>query len=181
MITVDPVVASTVRLALALLFAAAAWHKLRAPGEFLAAVRAYRLAPERTVRPLAAALVVGEAAAVVLLLVPGWSRLGAAVAAALLGLYAFAIAVNLARGRRDLDCGCGGPGARRPVSGALVGRDLALLGAALVLLAPVSGRSPTWVDVGTVLAATATLAALWTGLARLEANRPGMARIRGVA
>lgn len=181
MTAMDPVVTSTVRLALGLLFAGAAWHKLRAPAEFTAAVRAYRLAPQRAVPLLAAALVASEVAATGLLLAPKGSRLGALVAAALLGLYGLAIAVNLARGRRDLDCGCGGPGARLPVSGTLVARNLVFSTGALVLLAPASGRPMTWVDVTTVLAATATLAALSAGIARLEANRPGVARIRGAA
>ena len=39
----------------------------------------------------------------------------AAAAALLLALYAGAIGVNLARGRRDIDCGCGGPASRQPI------------------------------------------------------------------
>jgi hypothetical protein len=56
-----------------------------------------------------------------------------------------------------------------------------LLAGALLLLAPTSGRLLTGVDAITVLAATATLAALGTGVAHLDANRGGMAHIRGAA
>ena len=181
MIVLDPVVTWTLRLALALLFAGAAWHKLGAPGEFAAAVRAYRLVPNPIGAPVVAMLVFGEALATGLLLGPAWYRLGAALAAALLALYAGAVAVNLARGRRDLDCGCAGPGARRPVSGALVVRNLVLLSGALVLLGPGTERLLTWIDVTTVLAATATLGAVWGAVVGLEVNRPALARIRGVA
>jgi hypothetical protein len=106
---------------------------------------------------------------------------GALVAALLLLVYALAIAINLARGRRDLDCGCAGPGNRRPVRGMLVARNLLYAAMALVLLLPDSGRSLVWVDATTALAATLTLAALAAGLARLDANRPALARIRGTA
>ena len=181
MITLDPVVGWTLRLGLALLFAGAAGHKLRAPGEFVAAVRVYRLVPRLVVVPVAALLVLGEATAAVSLLGPSSYRHGAALAAGLLALYAGAIAVNLARGRRDLDCGCAGPGGRRAVSASLVVRNLVLIVAACLLLGPADGRAPTWLDVTTVLAATATLAALWAAAGQLDANRPALARLRGAA
>jgi len=38
----------------------------------------------------------------------------------LLALYTLAVVVNLARGRREIDCGCFGPAARQPLSAALV-------------------------------------------------------------
>src|SRR5262249_14927936 len=63
---------------------------------------------------------------------------GLAWAAALLGLYAAAIAVNLARGRRHLDCGCTGPALRRPISGWLVLRNLVLVAIAPADLAPLA-------------------------------------------
>jgi hypothetical protein len=181
MITLDPVVSWTLRLGLGLLFGSATWHKLRAPAGFAAAVRAYRLVPERAVVPVAGVLVLSEAMTTGLLLGPASYRLGAALAAALSALYAGAIAANLARGRRDLDCGCAAPGARRPVSAALVVRNVVLIAAALLLLGPGSGRAITWVDVVTVLAATATGGALWAGVGQLDANRPALARLRGAA
>ena len=181
MTTLDPAVAWTLRLSLALLFADAAWRKLADPAAFARSVDAYELAPAGAARPLAALLLLAEVAAAALLLAPGGYGRGAALAAALLALYAAAIAVNLVRGRRDLDCGCGGPGMHRPVSGALVARNLLLGGVALALLAPASGRALDWLDAFTVLAATATSAALWTAVVRLDANRPALARARGVA
>ena len=74
-------------------------------------------------------------------------------AAALLAAYGAAIGVNLARGRRHIDCGCVGPAARRPIGGWLVARNG-------VLAAP--SRSPgsragrrarplVWVDALTVV------------------------------
>jgi hypothetical protein len=181
MTALDPALAWTLRMSLALLLAAAAWQKLRAPAAFAAAVDAYRLAPARAARPLAAALLLGEVVAATWLVVPSWQAQGAMLAAGLLALYAAAIAINLGRGRRDLDCGCGGPGMRRPVSGWLVLRNVVLAGVAMLLLLPDGDRTLGWVDAFTVLAATGSAAALWAAVGRLEANRPALARVRGVA
>lgn len=181
MTALDPTLAWTLRLSLALLLATAAWQKLRAPATFAAAIGAYHLAPSWAAAPLAAVLLLAEIVTAGLLVMPSLPPYGALLAATLLALYAAAMAINLGRGRRDLDCGCGGPGMRRPVSGALVLRNLVLAGAALPLLLPVADRGLGWIDASTVLAATASAAALWTAVGRLAANGPALARVRGIA
>jgi hypothetical protein len=173
----DPAVDLTLRAALVLLFAVAALHKVRDLRHFAATLGEYRLIPRRLSGAAAVLLVATEAATAAAL----WThrRLGLAAAAALLGAYAGAMAINLARGRRHIDCGCAGPGARRPISGWLVGRNLALAGAALVALAPVAARPLLWIDGVTVVAATVTLAACWAASDRLLGSAPGLARPRG--
>ena len=104
---------------------------------------------------------------------------GPVAAAAVLVVYGAAIAVNLARGRRHIDCGCAGPAVRRPISGWLVARNAALAAAALAAVAPVRPRPLVWVDVLTVMGATATLAALYASVDRLLAHAPVLARLRG--
>ena len=175
----DPVIDATVRAALALLLLAAAAHKLRDPARFRATVAEYRLLPRPLVALGAAILVLSEVAVAVAL--AGARTWGLAGAAALLGLYAAAIAVNLARGRRHLDCGCTGPVLRRPISGWLVLRNLALVAIALADLAPVSMRPLVWIDQLTVAAATAAFAACWLATDRLLATAPGLARLREAA
>ena len=177
----DPVIDATLRTALALLFFVAAGHKLRDLGRFRATLAEYRLLPAGLV-PLAAALVVGaEAAAAGALLVPGTRATGLVSAATLLLVYGAAVAINLARGRRDIDCGCAGPAVRRPISGWLVARNAALAAAALAAVAPVRPRPLVWVDALTVMGATATLAALYASVDRLLAHAPALARLRGEA
>jgi len=177
----DPVIVATLRAALALLFFVAAGHKLRDLGRFRATLGEYRLLPERLV-PLAAALVVAvEAVTAGALLVPGARAAGLLAAAALLALYGVAIAINLARGRRDIDCGCAGPAGRRPISGALVARNAALAALALAGLVPVHPRALLWVDGLTVAGATAALAAFYAALDRMIVFAPGLARLRGDA
>lgn len=175
----DPVVELTVRAALALLLLVAAAHKLRDPGTFRATLAEYRLLPDAVV-PAAAGMVIGVelAIAAALLVLPAP---GLVATALLLATYAVAIGVNLARGRRHIDCGCGGPAARQPISGRLVARNLLLATAALAGLAPVDARPLVWVDALTVVAATAALATLYATLDRMHADAPALARVRGVA
>ena len=100
----DPVADITLRSAFALLFLVAASHKLRDPGRFRTTLADYRLLPGAVV-PLAAMVVIGIEIVVAIALV-AWARRapGPIAAAAVLVIYGAAIAVNLARGRRHIDC-----------------------------------------------------------------------------
>ena len=175
----DQVIDATVRTALALLLLAAAAHKIRDPARFRSTVADYRLLPPPLVTVGAAILVLSEVAIAVAL--AGARTWGLAGSAALLALYAAAIAVNLARGRRHLDCGCTGPALRRPISGWLVLRNLVLIAIALVDLLPVTTRPLVWIDHLTVVAATAAFAACWMATDRLLATAPGLARLQEAA
>ena len=166
----DPVVDITLRAALAPLFVVAAIHKLADPRRFTATLSEYRLLPGWLAGTASALIVAGELAVAAVLVLD--RRPGLAGAAALLGLYAGAIAINLARGRRHIDCGCAGPAARRPISGWLVARNLVLAGIALAGCAPLAPRLLVWIDGFTVVAATAALAACWTASDRLLALAP---------
>jgi Methylamine utilisation protein MauE len=176
----DPVVDATLRAGLALLFLMAAVHKLRDLAGFRATFAEYRLVPGVLV-PLGVTTVIGaELALAVGLALPAGPAVFA-LAAAMLAFYAAAIGVNLARGRRHIDCGCAGPGARRPISGWLITRNLVLAAAALAGIVPVRPRPLVWIDALTVVGATVVLAALWISLDRLLADAPALARLRGDA
>jgi hypothetical protein len=177
----DPVIDATVRTTLALLFLVAASHKLRDRTRFRATLAEYQLLPAMFVAPVAALVVGVELAVAGALVTPVLRTPGLVAAAAVLVVYGSAVAVNLARGRRHIDCGCVGPATRQPISGWLVVRNAVLAAGALGGLAPVRPRPLVWVDVFTVVAATAALAALYAALDRLLANGPALARLRGVA
>jgi hypothetical protein len=147
---VSPMVGWTATLLIACLFATAAWHKLSGLAEFRGALSAYRLLPEWAVGSAAVLLVVLETGIAVALLV----RVeGAPLAASvLLGSYSVAMWVNLLRGRRWIDCGCGGPG--QPISYALLWRNLVLM--SLCLLASPGPASLGALGVFTVIAAALT-------------------------
>jgi uncharacterized membrane protein YphA (DoxX/SURF4 family) len=160
-VAVDPALQMGLRLSLALVLGTAARHKLRDADAFRGALADYRLLPERWTAAAARALAAGELAVGVALLVPGLAPAGGVAAAALLLLYTGAIAINLGRGRRSIDCGCAGPGARRPLGPGLVARNAVLVCAAATCALPVAGRPFVWLDVVTVAAGVPTLAFLY--------------------
>ncbi len=168
--SLDPVVATALRAGLALLLAASAVAKLRDPRAFAHAVAGYRMLPAAGVRPAAIAFVATELGLAAALLVPGWPVAAALGAACLLTLYTGAIAWNLARGRRDIDCGCGGPLGRQRISEALVVRNALLVGGALATALPVLPRPLGWIDGFTTLAALASCALLYLATEALFAR-----------
>ena len=167
---IDPVAAWLARLALAGVFAAAALHKWRDLGAFAESVVAHRLVPEASVGALARSLAASETAVALSLVVPASAPRAAWVAAELLVLYSAAIAINLARGRREIDCGCS---ARpQPLSGGLLARNAALVAAAVPAALPDSGRALVWVDALTAAAGLAALALLWLAAQVLAFGAP---------
>jgi hypothetical protein len=142
--TVDPVAVGVVVGALALVLLAAAWHKLSEPELFVGVLAAYELLPAAAVLPVARVLPIIEAAIGVGMLVPP-SRSTALIAlAALMVVYAAVIAVNLWRGRHQIDCGCGADA--HPLSWLLVVRNAVLAAAALAVSPPTSERAFEWLD-----------------------------------
>ena len=175
----DPVLAVVLRGALALLFVVAALHKLRDRDAFRATLDAYALLPSALTAPLARAVPLVELVAALLLVAPRAAAVGASIAVLLLSVYALAMGVNLLRGRRDLDCGCMGPGARSPIGPELLVRNLFLVVAALVAgFAPIHARALVWVDFVTVPLAVAVLAALYAAVERVLALAPTVAALR---
>jgi len=114
----------------AFLFARAALHKAWDFTAFTGFVQDYRLLPEALVRLAAAALLLAEGLVVAAMLIPGARAFGLVLGAGLLLGYGIAMAVNVARGRRHIECGCGG--AVQPVTPALLARNAML---AMLLIA----------------------------------------------
>ncbi|HLS55076.1 MAG TPA: MauE/DoxX family redox-associated membrane protein [Zeimonas sp.] len=156
---VDPVLGHASAAALALVFIVGAWHKLADLDTFRLAVERYRLLAPSAARGAALALPMAEALAGLMLLLPASRTAGAALAAVVLGLVSTAVAVNLLRGHRDIDCGCGTPGTGQRLSWALVARNAALLAACVVAAAPEQARELVWLDAFTAVFAAL---ALWT-------------------
>jgi hypothetical protein len=158
---VDPVVQGALHAGAALLFGAAAFHKLRDPAGFRASLAGYRLLPARALPMVAAGLALAELALAAGCLAPATAPAACLAGAVLVVAYAGAVAANLARGRRAIDCGCGGPGGRRPLSGGLVVRNVVL--AALLVLAalPAGARSLVWLDALSLAGLFAVLALVY--------------------
>jgi hypothetical protein len=177
----DPAIEFVLRGGLALLLLTTAIHKARDLAAFRAAIVGYALAPERLAGAIALGFAAAEAAIGVALVAPASLGLRDAAlfaTASLLALYALAIAVNLARGRRDIDCGCAGPNAKQPLSEWLLARNALLVVAALVCLGGASARPLVWIDALTISGGVALLAATWLAAHRLLATAPAIARLR---
>jgi uncharacterized membrane protein len=131
---------------LAAMFLAAGVSKLRALETFEGVVYNFRLLPEILVRPVAYTLPFVELAVAIALLMPMSRSYGAWAAAALLGVFTVAVAINLLRGRREIDCGCFNSELKQNLSGGLVLRNLALMTLALWLAGfAVAAPAMNWV------------------------------------
>ncbi|MGB8222902.1 MAG: MauE/DoxX family redox-associated membrane protein [Polyangiales bacterium] len=176
---IDPVVELSIRLCLALVFATAAWHKALGGARFAGTLRAYRLLPAWMIAPVTWLLPLAEAA-VALGFVYAPAREAAVLAAVLLlGLYTFAIAANLALGRREIDCGCFASSVRVPLSGWLLVRNGVLILAACVLLVPIRARALLWVDALTVVQTLLISSVLWAAGRGLATTGPALRRFGG--
>lgn len=131
-----------------LVFAQAAIGKLRNRDILPGVIANYRVLPAALVRPVTVLLAPVELVTAAAL----WlgSPVGVAVAIVLLLAFAGAMDVNIRRGRRHIDCGCGLSRLRQPLSRALVARNLVL--AALLLPALAGGRPAATVADGLAVA-----------------------------
>jgi hypothetical protein len=168
----DPALMWTLALALSIICTTSAAMKFAGIGQFAAAVENYRMLP-----PLLVPLVVWfipalESAAALGLLLETTRPAAALLMVALLAVFTGAIGVNIARGRREIDCGCFGPLLKQSLSGWLIARNAVLLGAALAVAIPARPRSLELVDLATIVFGAATLVVLYLSMNYLLANAP---------
>jgi hypothetical protein len=167
--TIDPGVAWLIIACAGLLFLVAALHKLRDLRRFREVFAAYQLMPVTAGRLLAPGVPALESAVAVGLLFENMRAMALWIGMALLLSYATAIAVNLARGRRDLDCGCAGPDDHRPIAAWMVGRNIGIAILLSAVLLPWSDRPFVLTDGVTVGFGTACCALVYLCLERLLA------------
>lgn len=139
--TVPHLLTWSIRLILAGVFLFAAYGKLLEPGTFAESIENYRIVPEGWAVWMALYLPPLEVAAALGLLTP-WLRRGSAlVCAAMLGVFAIAMASAKLRGI-DLDCGCFGAETQATVGAQTIARNVVLgLGALWVALTASKGET----------------------------------------
>jgi len=152
----DPVLLYAASAALACVLLLGALEKLKDIAGFTAIVSAYRILPAGWSGAFAWLFVLSEALAGALLLAPARQATGAQLALLVLAAATLALAFNLLRGHRDIDCGCGGPAASGPGRGTqrgglswwLVLRNalLALWAAPALIAAAGQSRGLQWAD-----------------------------------
>jgi hypothetical protein len=168
----DPALTWTLVLALSILFVASAAMKFADLDQFAAALENYRILP-RVLLAAATWAIPGLEAMAALGLLFAATRAGASlVLAALIVIFTGAIVINLARGRREIDCGCFGPALRQKLSGWLVARNAMLFAAVAAVAAPAQVRPLEIMDFVTVIFGAATLVVLYASMNYLLANAP---------
>jgi hypothetical protein len=171
-VALDPLVHALLAVALAVLWGHAAVVKLRDLERLEGVIADYRLLPAPIARPASRVLPALELAVAAGLVLAASRPAAALASAALLATYAAAVGVNLARGRRSIDCGCGG--APRPIHAWLVGRNAVLAAASLALLAPVGARALGGLDALNAAMALAAAIGLYATLEQWLHNRQAM-------
>jgi hypothetical protein len=167
MTPVDPVIIYLLTGSLSLLWASAAVHKLQPTSDFRATIVGYDLLPVRMASLVAVVLPLMEiATSVGLWLATPYFAVSSIF---LFLLYSVAIGVNLTRGRRDLDCGCGGPALNQKISNGLIYRNVALAFATLLLVLPMGSRSLDWGDACTIVAGILVVSLLYAATDQLLA------------
>ena len=166
---IDPGIAWLIMACAGLLFLVAAVHKLRDLRRFAEVFSAYGVFPAAVARRSAPVVPALELTVAVGLLFDNLRALALWIGVALLLTYATAMAVNLARGRRDLDCGCAGPNDRRPIAAWMVWRNVGIAVLLSAVLLPWSNRPFVLTDGVTVGFGTACCALVYLCLDRLLA------------
>ena len=161
---IDPVLGYLVVLDTAALLGWSAFHKLNARREFFEILTAYRVLAERWVPAAVYGVPAAELLIALGLLVPVSRRAACVAAAGLLLMYGCAIAVNLARGRRDLDCGCGLASGRRAIAEWMLIRNATMACAAASVALPWVPRTLGSIDILTIVAGASAAALLYASL-----------------
>ena len=168
---IDPLFALLISVCCALLFGGAGLHKLRHHALAQQSIADYQLVPPALV-PITGWLVsLLEIAIASGLLFATTRVIAATLGAALLCLYAIAMAINLYRGRRDLDCGCSFGGTRQSISELLVLRNVLLAVLLLASSLPASDRGLGALDVFTLGAGVLVASLLYATLNTLIENQ----------
>lgn len=180
---IDPLIIRIIALGFALLFFLAGMHKLNNKLEFQGILNAYKIVPSKMSPMLSNVIPLIE-----LGLAMGWLVCGLLfirltyvplISAMLLSGYGTAIAINLIRGRRHIDCGCGfslaagkTPGTEvQQLSSALLWRNAVLVIAALLAASTDTGRVLGMVDYFSMIVAVITLGLLYGAFNQLTINR----------
>ena len=153
-LTFDPVVNLITALILSYVFVVAGLHKCKAPAEFATTLTNYKILPENLARQGVYLVPVAEIMTGIALLIPATARLAAFSAGALLCIYIAAIGINLLRGRRNIDCGCGGPAQKQTISEWMIVRNGLLALLACIAGSQLEPRTLLWFDWLTVILAT---------------------------
>jgi hypothetical protein len=157
--------ASVCRFTIAMIFALSAIHSMRDWAVYTAQVTQYKILPVRLARIASWILPPVQLAIGIMLVITNTACMPGL---ALMALFTAAIAINVARGRTDIECGCGGATGQK-LSWALVTRNIILCG---LLAVGLTAPNTSWdaATLVTIIGATAFLVTLYFAAGQLLAN-----------
>jgi len=167
---IDPVIIYAAAAAMAGVLIAGGLEKAARFTLFENAVAGYALLPAALARPFALGFIAAELLGGGLLLAPATRVAGALLALLVLLIATAGVVANLLRGRRDIDCGCGGLAERSGgLSWWLLLRNglLAVLCVPALLARHAAPRSLEWVDALTFFGAALAVLGLYACLNQL--------------
>ena len=174
---IDPAIIAVTRVAGSVIFAGSAAMKFSAPMEFRGAVENYRIVPESMAGQVAWVVPILELAGAVGLVFSATREAAVFLLLGLLAVFTGAIVLNLARGRREIDCGCFGPMMHQHLSGWLVVRNAILTILVASAIAPAETRALLPLDYITTVFGGVGLVILYVVLNYLVANAPVIAML----
>lgn len=176
---IDPVVMIALSLMLSFVVVDAGLHKLRNPLHYAAVIDDYRVLPRGS--GSVAVWIAGavEMGAGIAILLPSLNRAGLALTGLLLMVYFAVMALNLLRGRREIDCGCGAPERAQDLSAGLLVRNAALALAALMSsVAQPLARGIGWFDWLVAIAAALAAILIYLSASLLLSNNHLLVRLK---
>lgn len=126
-------------------------------------IRGYRLLPESLLKPAGFALAVSEVLLGSAMVLGVGLRAAGLATSVIMVLYGLAISVNLLRGNRNIECGCGGVLGAHKISWWLSARNLALAAVSLWL----SWDPPRWMALWSQIGESVGSSVVAVGLANL--------------
>ena len=165
-------------LLLSYLFVVGALQKLADASYFQQVITDYQILPATVSPLLSRVLPLVELGAGIALLIPLSQYAALGIVTALLAGYSTAIALNILRGRRDIDCGCAGPGQVQTLSTWLVGRNILLIMLALSAMTSTGQLLFGWPGWVLALSGAAVAALLYHVFNQLVANNNLLNRIK---
>jgi hypothetical protein len=174
----DPTITAIASAACATIFVGSAAMKFSAPMEFRSAVENYRIVPEWGAGAVVWFVPMLELAGAAGMVASATRGAAAALLLSLIAVFSAAIALNLARGRREIDCGCFGSMLRQRLSPWLIARNATLALLVAVAAEPRDARRLLPLDYMTIIATAAALVLLYAAANYLLANAPMIAALR---
>lgn len=166
----DPILSLILSLFLSYIFVVASLHKWKSLKEFHETLENYQVLPSTVIPFFTYLIPLLEGIAGIGLLVPVTGNYAVFTVLILLMIYMVGITLNLIRGRRSIDCGCGGADQKQSISEWLVFRNMILSAFALLLFLDVEVRELVWLDWSVVALATVSVCLIYNTINQLFMN-----------